>query len=306
MTNKIRFDDDPLRQPPWMTGGDDVAETPANPVSVNLTPTLPNPTFHTSELRTKPAMEVSDPMLKLYYRASCLGAEALREQYMRLNAFLARAGVASRRGADRLIKAGRISVNGRQGQLNDDVSESDDIKVNGRRVSAQKPRYILLYKPAGYVTTLKDPENRVKVTDLVKIAERVVPVGRLDFNTTGALLLTNDGELTNRLMHPSFKVDKVYEAEVDGTVTDEILNKLSIGVKLEDGKTAPAKAVKLADNKIELTIHEGRNRQVRRMLSTVGLPVKKLHRSRYGSLGLAGLKPGQWRELNEKELQSLL
>jgi 23S rRNA pseudouridine2605 synthase len=224
---------------------------------------------------------------------------------MRLNAFLARAGVASRRGADQLIKSGRVYVNGKLGQLNDDVSDTDDVKVNGRRVSTQNLRCILLYKPAGYVTTLKDPENRVKVTDLVKIDERVVPVGRLDFNTTGALLLTNDGELTNKLMHPSFEVDKVYEAEVDGTITDEILNKLSIGVDLEDGKTAPAKAVKLADNKIELTIHEGRNRQVRRMLEAVGLPVKKLHRSKYGPLNLDGLKPGRWRELTEKELQSL-
>lgn len=218
---------------------------------------------------------------------------------------MARAGVASRRGADRLIKAGRISVNGRLGKLNDEVSDADNIKVNGRRVSAQKLRYILLYKPAGYVTTLKDPENRVKVTDLVKIPERVVPVGRLDFNTTGVLLLTNDGELAHSLMHPSFEIDKVYEAEVEGAITDEILNLLSIGVQLEDGKTAPAKAKKLADNKIELTIHEGRNRQVRRMLAAVGLPVIKLHRSKYGPLDLSGLKPGGWRDLTEAELKLL-
>ncbi len=224
---------------------------------------------------------------------------------MRLNAFLARAGVASRRGADRLIKAGRVSVNGNPGQLNDDVSEADDIKLNGRRVSSQRPRYILLHKPAGYITTLKDPENRVKVTDLVKIPERVVPVGRLDFNTTGALLLTNDGELANKLMHPSQEVDKVYEAEVDGKITDEILNKLSIGVKLEDGKTAPAKARKLADNKIELIIHEGRQHQVKRMLAAVGLPVKKLHRSIYAGLSLTGLKPGHWRDLTPDEVASL-
>jgi 23S rRNA pseudouridine2605 synthase len=226
---------------------------------------------------------------------------------MRLNAFLARAGVESRRGADRLIKAGRISVNGRLGQLNDDVSETDDIRVNGRRISAQKKRYILLYKPAGYITTLKDPENRVKVTDLVKIDERVVPVGRLDFNTTGALLLTNDGDLANRLMHPSFKVDKVYEATVEGDVTDQILNKLSIGVMLEDGKSAPAKVRKLGDNnKIEVIIHEGRNHQVRRMLAAVGLTVKKLHRSKYGPLALDGLKPGQWRDLAEPEVKRLI
>jgi 23S rRNA pseudouridine2605 synthase len=225
--------------------------------------------------------------------------------FMRLNAFLAKAGVSSRRGADQLIKAGRISVNGRIGQLNDDVSDSDDIKVNGRRVSTQKVRYILLYKPAGYVTTLKDPENRVKVTDLVKIPERVIPVGRLDFNTTGALLLTNDGKLAHKLMHPSFEVDKVYEAEIDGVITDQILNKLSIGVQLEDGKTAPAKAKKLTDNKIELTIHEGRKHQIRRMLTAMSLPVKKLHRSKYGPLNLDNLKPGQWRDLAPEEIQSL-
>jgi 23S rRNA pseudouridine2605 synthase len=224
---------------------------------------------------------------------------------MRLNAFLARAGVASRRGADRLIQAGRVSVNGKLGQLNDDVSDSDDVKLNGRRISSQKLRYVLLYKPAGYITTLKDPENRVKVTDLIKIPERVVPVGRLDFNTTGALLLTNDGGLTNKLMHPSFEVNKVYEAEVEGGVTDEILNMLSIGVKLEDGKTAPAKARKLSDNKIELTIHEGRNHQVKRMLAVAGLKTKKLHRSKYGVLDIKDLKPGQWRDLSADEVAAL-
>lgn len=224
---------------------------------------------------------------------------------MRLNAFLARAGVDSRRGADRLIKAGRVSVNGRQGQLNDNVSEADDVRVNGRRVGSQKLRYILLYKPEGYITSLKDPEGRVKVTDLVKIDERVVPVGRLDFNTTGALLLTNDGELTNKLMHPSFKVDKVYEATVDGDITDQIIAKLSAGVKLEEGKTAPAKVVKLSDNKVDLIIHEGRNHQVKRMLAAVGLTVKKLHRSKYGPLSLDGMKPGRWRELADSEVKLL-
>jgi 23S rRNA pseudouridine2605 synthase len=224
---------------------------------------------------------------------------------VRLNAFLARAGVASRRGADRLIKAGRISVNGRMGQLNDEVSDTDDIKVNGRRISSQKLRYILLYKPAGYVTTLKDPENRVKVTDLVKIDERVVPVGRLDFNTTGALLLTNDGVLTNKLMHPSFEIDKVYEAEVDGDITPEILNMLSIGIDLDDGRSAPAKTRKLSENKIELTIHEGRKHQVKRMLAAAGLPVKKLHRSKYAGLSLDSLKPGQWRDLSPSEIKLL-
>jgi len=219
---------------------------------------------------------------------------------------LARAGVASRRGADKLIKAGKVEVNGKIGQLNDNVTDNDVVILNGHQVRLQKSRNILLNKPAGYVTTLQDPENRPKVIDLINIPERVVPVGRLDFNTTGVLLLTNDGELANRLMHPSFKVDKVYEAQVRGNITDEILNKLSIGVELDDGMTAPASARKLADNWLELTIHEGRKHQVKRMLDTVGLPVKKLHRSRYGSLSVDGLKPGQWRELSPEQLRKMV
>jgi 23S rRNA pseudouridine2605 synthase len=131
-------------------------------------------------------------------------------------------------------------------------------------------------------------------------------VGRLDFNTTGVLLLTNDGELANRLMHPRFGVDKIYEAKVDGVITPEILNKLSIGVKLIDGKTAPAKATKITDNKIELVIHEGRNHQVKRMLAEVGLDVISLHRSKYGPFNLNGLKAGQWRDLDSAEIQKLL
>lgn len=216
--------------------------------------------------------------------------------------FLARAGVASRRGADRLIKTGRISVNGKVGQLNDEVSDADDIRLNGRRLRKQRTHYILLYKPAGYVTTLKDEKGRRKVTDLVGITDRVVPVGRLDFNTTGALLLTNDGQLAHRLMHPSFGVDKVYEAEVEGDITDKILNMLSIGIDLPEGRTAPAGVAKLSDNKIELTIHEGRKHQVKRMLAAIGLRVTGLHRSKYGPLDLAGLKCGDWRELSDIEI----
>jgi 23S rRNA pseudouridine2605 synthase len=224
---------------------------------------------------------------------------------MRLNAFLAKAGVASRRKADELIKNGRVMVNGTLGQLNSDADESDDVTLDGKPIKLRKNRYILLFKPSGYVTTLMDPQGRPKVVDLVKTYERLVPVGRLDYETTGALILTNDGELAHKLMHPSFEIDKVYEAEVRGVVNQEILNMLSIGVDLTDGKTAPARARKLADDKIELTIHEGRNRQVRRMLDAVGLPVVTLHRSRYGPLGLDGLKPGDWRELTAAELKLL-
>lgn len=224
---------------------------------------------------------------------------------MRLNAYLARAGVASRRGADNLIKAGRVSVNGRPGQLNTDVNSSDMVKVDGKPVRSQNLRYILMNKPAHVVTTLKDEEGRPTVIDLLKVHDRVVPAGRLDVNTTGALLLTNDGELANKLMHPSFKVDKVYEAEVQGDITSKMLDLLSNPIQLDDGPTAPAKARKLADNKIELTIHEGRKHQVKRMLAAVGLSVKELHRSKYGPLDLASLKPGQWQELTKDEVAQL-
>jgi len=224
---------------------------------------------------------------------------------MRLNAFLAKAGVASRRGADELIKAGKVTVNGKLGQLNDAVDERDEIKINNKQIKLRKSRYILLYKPAGYITTLKDPHGRRKVVDLVDIPERVVPVGRLDYDTTGVLLLTNDGELANRLMHPSFEFNKTYEVRIESDVTDEILNKLSIGVDLEDGKTAPAKVTRLSGNKIEVVIHEGRKHQVKRMLAAVGLHVINLHRSKYGPLMLEGLKPGEWRELSVREVKLL-
>jgi 23S rRNA pseudouridine2605 synthase len=224
---------------------------------------------------------------------------------MRLNAFLARAGAASRRGADEMIKAGRVTVNGRLGNLNDRVSETDTVKLDDKQIKLRKSRSILLFKPAGYLTTLKDPHDRRKVTDLIKIPERVIPVGRLDYDTSGVLLLTNEGELAHSLMHPRFEIDKTYEVEVKGRVTDEILNRLSIGVKLDDGISAPAKARRLSDNKIELTIHEGRKHQVKRMLAAVGLTVVSLHRSKYAGLDLNGLNPGQWRNLTDDELRRL-
>lgn len=213
--------------------------------------------------------------------------------------------MASRRGADGLILEGRVKVNGEPGQLNDDISETDSVKLDGKPVQKQKLRYILLYKSDRMVSTLNDPQNRPKVIDLIDIPERVVPVGRLDFDTTGVLLLTNDGQLTNKLMHPSFEVDKVYEAEVKGHVTPKMLDLLSDSIRLEEGPTAPAKVRKLAANKIELIIHEGRNHQVKRMLEAVGLPVHRLHRSKYGALDLKDLKPGQWRELTKEEVDRL-
>lgn len=225
---------------------------------------------------------------------------------MRLNAYLARAGVASRRKADELIKSGRVKINDQPGQLNSEVTDSDVVRLDGRKINLQRPRYILLYKPERTVTTLSDPEGRPTILDDVKVPERVVPVGRLDFDTTGVLLLTNDGELAHKLMHPSFEIDKVYRAEVWGTITPEILNKLSNGVSLDGRKTSAAKVRKLNDSQIELIIHEGRYHQIKRMLEAVGLQVRKLHRSQYGPLNIDGLRPGQWRDLTEQEVKTLL
>ena len=224
---------------------------------------------------------------------------------MRLNAYLARAGVASRRKADELIKAGRVRVNGDAGQLNTFVERGDRVEVDGKEVRPQPLAYVLLNKPAGIVTTASDPHRRPTVIELVDFDARVVPVGRLDIETTGALLLTNDGELAHRLAHPKYEIEKVYEAEVEGEPSDEALRQLAEGVQLEDGVTAPAAVRRVAPSLIELSIHEGRNRQVRRMLEAVGHPVRRLHRSRYAGLTLEGLEPGEWRELRDDEIRAV-
>ena len=224
---------------------------------------------------------------------------------MRLNAYLARAGIASRRGAEELIRAGRVRVNGEPGQLNTFVQSRDRVEVDGKPLSAQTLRYVLLHKPAGTVTTARDPQGRPTVVDLVGVPERVVPVGRLDADTTGALLLTNDGPLAHQLAHPRYGVEKVYVADVDGRPDIADLRVLAEGVELEDGMTAPATVRCLAPSRIELALHEGRNRQVKRMLEAVGHPVRRLHRSRYAGLTLEGLEPGAWRELEPSEVERL-
>jgi 23S rRNA pseudouridine2605 synthase len=224
---------------------------------------------------------------------------------MRLNAYLARAGVASRRSADELIKAGRVRVNGEPGRLNTFVQAHDRVEVDGRPVAKQRLAYVLLNKPAGAVTTARDPQGRPTVVDLVGHESRVVPVGRLDADTTGALLLTNDGPLAHRLAHPRYGVDKVYEVEVEGDPDERTLTRLSEGVELEDGRTAPAQARRLGPSRVELVMHEGRNRQVKRMLEAVGHPVRRLHRSAYAGLTLEGLEPGRWRELEPSEVERL-
>jgi 23S rRNA pseudouridine2605 synthase len=224
---------------------------------------------------------------------------------VRLNAFLARAGAASRRGADELIRAGRVRVNGETGQLNMVVGRRDVVELDGRRLALQPLAYVLLHKPTGTVTTARDPRGRRTVVDLVAHAARVVPVGRLDADTTGALLLTNDGDLAHRLAHPRYEVEKVYVADVEGDPDDETLARLAAGIELDDGPTAPAGVRRLAPGRIELAIHEGRKHQVKRMCEAVGHQVRRLHRQRYAGLTLDGLQPGEWRELERGEIEEL-
>jgi 23S rRNA pseudouridine2605 synthase len=224
---------------------------------------------------------------------------------VRLNAYLARSGLASRRGAEELIRAGRVHVNGRPAGLATFVEPGDRVEVDGRAVAPEPLAYVLLHKPPGVVTTARDPHGRPTVVGLVGHERRVVPVGRLDADTTGALLLTNDGALAHRLMHPRYEVDKVYEVEVEGEPDDRTLRRLAEGVELDDGRSAPAVVRRLGPSCLEVTLHEGRKHQVKRMCAAVGHPVRRLHRRAYAGLTLEGLSPGEWRELTPAEMQSL-
>jgi pseudouridine synthase len=234
---------------------------------------------------------------------------------VRLQKVLSQAGVASRRAAEKLIADGRVTVNGKtiltMGVKVD--TQKDEIRVDGRRIKAAAPlRYILLYKPAGFVTTRSDPQRRRTVMDLLHgVREYVYPVGRLDYDTEGLLLLTNDGNLAARLTHPRHGVARTYEARVAGMPDRDAIERLRKGIPLDGHRTLPADVVLLnegrrdADGVLRLTIREGRNRQVRRMCEAVGHPVQALRRTRFGSLSDRRLKPGQWRELSDEEVASL-
>jgi 23S rRNA pseudouridine2605 synthase len=227
----------------------------------------------------------------------------------KLQKFLSGAGVASRRHAEVMIKQGRVTVNGAVATLGMRVVDGDVVRVGGVEVGPQAPRFFLLNKPTGVVTTLDDPQGRPTVAQLVPDDVRVYPVGRLDVDTSGLLLLTNDGELAHRLMHPSFGVEKTYRVLVEGGVSAATARRLAEGVELEDGMTSPAQARVVdsgqARSVLELVIHEGRNRQVRRMCDAVGHPVIELARVKYGPLVLAGLAPGSSRELTDQEIRRL-
>ncbi len=230
----------------------------------------------------------------------------------RLQKYLARAGVASRRKAEKLIVAGRITVNGETvTKLGTQVQPGDVVWFDGEPVEPEKLEYHLLNKPAGVISAVSDERGQRTVTELVPSQARLFPVGRLDRDTTGLIILTNDGRIAHELMHPRFEVDKVYRAEVRGEVKEEALVRLRRGVKLEDGVTSPAEAASTGGSRrgnsvVELVIHEGRKRQVRRMLEAVGHPVIHLHRKRYAMLTDDGLPPGESRPLTGGEVEALV
>jgi len=230
---------------------------------------------------------------------------------IRLNRFIANSGVCSRREADEIIKKGLISVNGKKvTDLGIKVTYNDEVRYRGRKLSAEKKVYILLNKPKGYVTTVEDPHADQTVLDLIRdtCKERVYPVGRLDKNTTGVLILTNDGDLTGRLTHPKYKRKKIYHVFLDKTVAKEDLFRLSEGIQLEDGFVA-ADAVSYADpgdrSQIGMELHSGQNRVVRRMFESLGYRVKKLDRVYFAGLTKKNLPRGKWRFLTQKEIEML-
>lgn len=228
----------------------------------------------------------------------------------RLQKVIAQAGIASRRKAEELIKDGKVKVNGEViKELGTKVSESDKVEVNNKPIEKETKEYYLLNKPRGVITTTNDEHGRKIVTDLIETSARIYPVGRLDYDTTGAILLTNDGEFANILMHPSNKIDKVYLAKLEGIIKGEQINALKNGVMLDD-VLVKASRVKLKKvnqenltSMVEITIHEGKNHQVKRMFESVGFHVEKLTRERIGIFDINNLKSGQYRKLTPKEVQ---
>lgn len=234
---------------------------------------------------------------------------------IRLQKYLASCGIASRRKCEELILEGKITVNNKIVELGFKVNpEKDIVKYNGKEVKQQNKEhtYILLNKPIGVVTTAKDQFGRENVLDLVKVKARVVPVGRLDMYTSGALILTDDGDFIYKVTHPKHEIEKTYTVTVIGIVTEEEVEKLRKGVKIDDYITKPAKVkilktdVEKNNSRLEITIHEGKNRQVRKMCEAIGRKVIALHRSKIGNIGVKDLKLGTWRYLKSKEVEEIL
>ena len=234
---------------------------------------------------------------------------------IRLQKYIADCGITSRRKAEELIKQGKIKVNGQiVYELGTKINPQKDIVLYQDKKIKEKEKnvYILLNKPIGYVTTVKDQFKRPSVLDLVKVKQRVVPVGRLDMYTSGALILTNDGDFVYQVTHPKHEIDKTYTVTIKGIVTEQDVELLKKGVKIEEYTTKPAKVKILKtdleknSSRLEITIHEGKNRQIRKMCETVGYPVLALHRSKISGIGVKDLPLGKWRFLSKQEVERIL
>lgn len=233
-------------------------------------------------------------------------------ELMRINKYLAQKGIASRREVDKLIEEGKIFINGKKATPGEKVSDRDKIEISGKRIDSsieEKKVYFLLNKPKKIISATKDDRGRKTVVDLIKCNERIFPIGRLDYDTEGAILLTNDGEIYNKVIHPKSEIYKEYVALIKGEISDIDIQKLRRGIKLEDGMTLPAK-VKLMNrengkSEVSIAIREGRNRQVRRMFQKLGYLVLELKREKIGDIILKDLKVGKYRELTKKELEYL-
>jgi 23S rRNA pseudouridine2605 synthase len=224
---------------------------------------------------------------------------------VRVNRYLASTGLGSRRAVEEVIRAGRVTVNGHVAGLTTVVTEGDDVRVDGAAVRPEAAVTVLLNKPRGVVTTASDPQGRPTVTGLVDAGARLFPIGRLDRDTTGVLLLTNDGALAERLMHPRHEVAKTYRARVSGEPNEAALDRLRAGIELDDGPAAPAEVASRGASVVDITIHEGRNRQVRRMFAAIGHPVIHLDRRSYAGITAGGLERGSWRMLTPAEVEAL-
>ena len=222
----------------------------------------------------------------------------------RVQKLLSNYGYCSRRKAEELIKEGRVKVNNKVVTIGDKASEDDKIYVDNNLVNKEEKVYLMFNKPVHCVTALRDEQHRT-VMHYIKIKERVFPVGRLDFHASGLLLLTNDGDFSNKIMHPRYEINKTYRVMVDRPITDDAMREIEGGIMLEDGKTAPAKVEKIMESVVEITIHEGKNRIIKRMLKKLGYSVKSLERIRIGNLELGDLKPGKYRDLSEADKKKI-
>ncbi|MEE0871889.1 MAG: pseudouridine synthase [Ruminococcus sp.] len=238
---------------------------------------------------------------------------AKKDEPIRLQKFIAQCGIASRRKAEEMITQGKVKINGKTAVLGDKVTSADKVTLSGRRIVMQKThyRYIMLNKPRGFVTTMSDERGRKCVAELVSnVGERVYPIGRLDKDSEGLLIFTNDGEFANKVMHPRNNIYKIYRVTVRPSISEDQLVKLETGVELDGKKTAPA-IVHVVHQEpgrvvLEMILHEGKNREIRRMCDAVGLEVARLKRTQIGGVKMGMLKQGDWRDLTEKEVKNLL